>query len=76
MLKSITSDKYLALIAWLKTARQDQGLTMRDLAQKLDEPHSFIGKIETAERRLDVYEYTVYCEALDIDSSEGLNILK
>jgi len=74
MLKSITSEKYIALIAWLKDAREQKNLTMRDLAKKLDEPHSFIGKIESAERRLDVYEYVVYCEALGIDPAEGLRI--
>ena len=48
---------------------------MRDLAEKIDEPHSFIGKIESAERRLDVYEYVAYCEALGVNPKTGLKYL-
>jgi len=45
---------------------------MRDLAGKLGRPHSFIGKVEQGERRLDVIEYINYCEILDIDPIEGI----
>jgi len=76
MIKSITSQKYLTLLAWLKEQRISKELTMRDLAAIIDEPHQFIGKIETGERRLDVYEYVQYCEALDINPAEGLQKLK
>lgn len=48
---------------------------MRDLAKKLDVPHSWIGKIEQAERRLDVMEYIRLCKALKIDPAEGLSKL-
>lgn len=76
MHKTITADKYLALLFWLKNTRQEHGLSMRDLARLLDEPHQLIGKIETAERRLDVYEYVQYCEAVGVDPKEGLELLK
>ncbi len=49
---------------------------MRDLAVKIDEPHSIVGKIESAERRLDVYEYVIYCKALGISPSKGLKLLE
>ena len=75
MHKAITSDKYLSLISWLKETRLKKNLSMRDLAMRIDEPHSFVGKIESAERRLDVYEYVLYCEALDINPRLGLKYL-
>lgn len=75
MKKSITSAKYISLLSWLKAARNEKGLTMRDLAELIDEPHQFIGKVETGERRLDVYEYIQYCKALKIDPTEGLKHL-
>ena len=75
MRKAITSEKYLSLLSWLKESRLEKNMTMRDLAEKIDEPHSFVGKIETAERRLDVYEYVVYCEALGINPALGLKHL-
>lgn len=42
---------------------------------QIDEPHSFIGKIETGERRLDVAEYVKYCLALQIDPLDGIKLL-
>ena len=76
MIKSIASDKYLKLIAWLKEKRLDKELSMRDLAVLIDEPHQFVAKIESAERRLDVYEYVQYCQALKIDPNKGLKLIK
>jgi len=76
MQKAITSSKYASLVAWLKQARVDQGISMRELASRLGEPHSFVQKVETMERRLDVFEYSLYCEALGVDVHAGLDYLK
>jgi len=76
MQKTITSKKYAYLINWLKKSRLDQGMTMRDLGEKLGEPHSFVQKIELMERRLDVFEYVVYCGTLGVDPVEGLKFLR
>ena len=54
----------------LKTIRQDESFTMRRLAEKIGSPHSFIGKIEQQSRRLDVGEFTLYCQALGRDPVE------
>lgn len=75
MEKTISSKKYSDLIQWLKKARVDQNLSMRDLAERLGEPHTLIQKIESLERRLDVWEYSVYCRALGLDPAIGLSIL-
>jgi transcriptional regulator with XRE-family HTH domain len=75
MQKTITSSKYSDLIHWLKQAREDQSISMRELARRLDEPHSFVQKVEIMERRLDVFEYTLYCKALGVDPIRGLKIL-
>lgn len=45
---------------------------MRDLAAKMDVAHSFVGKVEQRERRLDVIEYLQYCEALGVSPIDGL----
>ena len=49
---------------------------MRDLAIKLEAPHSFVGKTEQGERRLDVVEYIQYCEALNVSPEEGLRVIR
>lgn len=75
MIKSINSPDNLKLIAWLKKQRTVQNLTMRNLADKLCVPHSFIGKVEQGERRLDVIEFIQYCEALNVSPLEGIRII-
>lgn len=49
---------------------------MRALAERLAVPHSFIQKVEMMERKLDVLEYVVYCEALGLEPSVGLDLLR
>ncbi len=75
-MKTIYSPAYRALLAWLREKRRAQGISMRDLAAKLGVPHSWIGKIETGERRLDVAEFVRLCEALEIDPHAGVKLLK
>lgn len=72
MKKAISSPQYSNLIAWLKRSRLEHGLSLRDLAERLGEPHSFVQKVEILERRLDVYEYVEYCKALGLNPSDGL----
>lgn len=74
--KTVSSNENGRLTKWLKDKRHEKGHTMRSLAQVLGTPHSFIGKIENQERRLDVVEFMRYCDALDVDPYEGLSLLQ
>ncbi len=76
MEKTIYSDEYGNLLRWLQEKRKQKKLTMRDLAKRLDVHHSWIGRIELGERRLDVMEFFRYCTALEVDPHEGLEQLK
>lgn len=75
MIKSINIEKYQKLLAWLKAERLSRGLSVRDLALIIDEPFQFVSKIETGQRKLNIYEYVQYCESLDLDPVKGLAIL-
>ncbi len=75
MIKSINTEKYEELLSWLKAGRLSKNLSVRDLALLIDEPFQFISKIETAQRKLSIHEYVQYCEALNLDPTEGLKIL-
>jgi len=75
MIKHINDSRYKALIKWLKSARIEQGLSVRGLGELLDKPHQFVVKVETCERKLNVFEYYQYYEALKIDLSAGLQKL-
>ncbi len=76
MIKHINDSRYHELIQWLKTARCEQGLSVRDMGTLLNEPHQFVVKVETHERKLNVFEYVQYCEALNIEPAEGLKKLQ
>ncbi len=76
MKKTITSASYHSLVLWLKACRKEQGLTLRDLGERLDVPHSWVHKVEKMERRLDVIEYVQMCESLNIDPMQGIEQLK
>ena len=75
MQKTIHTEPYKKLISWLKENREEQGISMRELADKLGVSHSWVGKIEQLERRLDVYEYVQLCESLGINPKTGVSKL-
>lgn len=75
MIKTIASSKYQKLIQHLKKAREASGLTMREVGAALEQPHSFIQKVEMLERRLDVHEYVEVCKVLNVDPHEGIDLL-
>ncbi|QWD01362.1 helix-turn-helix transcriptional regulator [Polynucleobacter paneuropaeus] len=67
--------KYELLRSELKNARLQAKLLQADLAKKLKKPQSYISKVESGERNIDVIEFTSYCEALDLEPSKWLKKL-
>ncbi|WP_321529020.1 helix-turn-helix transcriptional regulator [Sedimenticola selenatireducens] len=66
---------YNTLRLWLKSKREEKGMSLRSLADILGRHHSVVGKLEQDRRRIDVIEYIEYCEAVDADPREGIEIL-
>jgi transcriptional regulator with XRE-family HTH domain len=56
MINSIYNKEYKEIVIRLRVAREQAGLTQKEVADKLGKPQSFISKIESVERRLDVVE--------------------
>lgn len=56
MSKSTFSDEYKLLLSRVKRARLDSGMTQKEAAIKFGRNQSFISKIESGERRIDVIE--------------------
>ncbi|MFA6077461.1 MAG: helix-turn-helix transcriptional regulator [Candidatus Paceibacterota bacterium] len=69
MSKSVYSKDYKEIIRRLKKARVEAGLAQQDVADKLGKPQSFISKIESGERRLDVAEMKKFAEIYQKPSS-------
>ena len=56
MSKSIFTKDYKEIINGKKKGRIDAGLSQQAVADKLGKPQSYLSKIESGERRLDVAE--------------------
>lgn len=63
MTKTLRTPEHIYLCQRLRQVRLDAGLTQVDLAQRLDKPQSFVAKVETQERRLDVIEFAKWMAA-------------
>lgn len=55
-MSTIHSEEYQAMIKKLIKARKEAGFTQVEVAKKLGVHQSFISKIETCQRRVDVLE--------------------
>lgn len=75
-MKTIYKKRYRQIILSLVTKRKQSALTQQQLADKLEKPQSYIAKIEKYERKLDVMEFIEFCEALDIDTTDMVDILR
>jgi transcriptional regulator with XRE-family HTH domain len=63
MAKSTHTPAYAALRAHLTRLRTAAGLSQRQLATALRVPHSWVAKVESGERRLDLIEFAWFCTA-------------
>lgn len=72
---SKNNEHSLKLRTWLRKMRNEGDFSLRDLAKRLDSSHPVLVRIENGDRPLDILEFVEYCDALDIDPKEGLEIL-
>jgi len=63
---------YIEFIARLRSARKRQNLSQQQLGGKLGKDQTFISKVETCERRIDVIEAAKWCAALDLHLDDVL----
>ena len=61
---------YQVLLTHLRKRRKAARLTQTELAVRLGKSQSFVQKLETGERRLDVVQIRDMCLALEIDFLE------
>jgi transcriptional regulator with XRE-family HTH domain len=66
MHKAADRRQHQVLRELLRQARQESGLRQQDLAERLDEPQSFVSKYESGERRLSMIEVRLICQALEV----------
>lgn len=65
--KTLRTKAHRTLIAVLTASRKETGLTQREVAVRLRRPQSYLAKIESGERRLDVIEFVELARALRVN---------
>jgi transcriptional regulator with XRE-family HTH domain len=75
MEKSTHTTEYAALRSELCLARKNAGLSQRQLATRLQVPHSWVAKVENGERRIDLVEFGWFLSACGADSRQVANRL-
>ncbi len=73
MTKTLGTARHNALIALLIKKREAAGLTQAELAAKLGEYQSFVARMESGQRRVDVVEFLKLAEVLGFDVNEAIN---
>jgi ribosome-binding protein aMBF1 (putative translation factor) len=71
VIKTLGTERHKALLALLIAKREAAGLTQSDLAAKLGEYQSFVARLESGQRRVDVVEFIELAELLGFDGVSG-----
>lgn len=75
MAKTLGTPRHKALIALLIEKRETAGLTQTELAAKLGEYQSFVARLESGQRRVDVVELLEIAAILGFNPNEALDRL-
>ena len=65
-MKSIYDENYIEIITRLRIARIEKNITQNTLSKTLGVPQSFISKVESCDRRLDIAELIHWLNALEL----------
>lgn len=76
MVKTLGTVQHKALIALLIEKREAAGLTQSDLAAKLNEYQSFVARLESGQRRVDVVEFLELSELLGFDAASAVKLIQ
>ncbi len=69
-MSTIASKEYREIIERLIKARKDAGLTQVEVANLLGKPQSFVSKVESRERRLDIVEIKQFARIYRVNVSD------
>lgn len=73
MRKSRYTKRYTQLLACLRAARKEAGLTQTEVAKKFGAHASFVSKCESGERRVDAVELAEFCQLYGVKVADFLS---
>lgn len=65
-MRTASDPHYLEVIARFRSARKNLGISQIEVGRRLGKPQSYISKIESCERRIDLIEALRLCDVLGI----------
>ena len=68
--KTLGSKRHNALIAFLTAKRHAAGMSQTELAKALGEYQSYVARMESGQRRVDVIEYEKLAQILEFEVHE------
>ncbi|MGH8047967.1 MAG: helix-turn-helix domain-containing protein [Chthoniobacterales bacterium] len=68
--KSLYSPEWEACCIVLKDLREANGITQTDLSTRLGMPQSFVSKVESGQRKLDLRQFSIYVRSMGEDPIE------
>jgi transcriptional regulator with XRE-family HTH domain len=74
--ESLDSDNYKNIRRKLIILREKNSLTQRELAKKLSTTQSYVSKVESGQRRLDILELKKYLKVLNYPINQLINYWK
>ena len=74
--KALGSARQRALVDLLISKREAAGLTQAQLAERLGQYQSFVARLESGQRRIDVVEFLDIAEALCFDPTKAIADLR
>ncbi|WP_205910187.1 helix-turn-helix domain-containing protein [Rhizobium rhizophilum] len=75
MQKTLNTRRHHELVRLLIKHRESAGLTQADLAERLGEYQSFVARLESGQRRVDVVEFLYFSQVLGFDPVAALRHL-
>lgn len=70
--KTLGSANHKALVDLIVAMREAAGMTQSQLAEKLGEYQSFVARLESGQRRVDVIEFIEIARVLNFDAAKAL----
>lgn len=74
--KTLGTPRQRALIDLIIERREAAGMTQAELARRLGEYQSFVARLESGQRRVDVVEFIALAEVLRFDAANAIRILR
>ncbi|MDE2465789.1 MAG: helix-turn-helix transcriptional regulator [Alphaproteobacteria bacterium] len=75
MSKPLHSEGYARFLLELRRAREERGMSQSDLAKAMGEHQTYVSKVETGVRRVDVVELQRWLSALRLSLTEFAPVL-